>query len=80
MSELIIPQINNNDTHAMLVEWSVEDGVEVVQGDVVAVLETSKSTFDLEAAEAGVLGIEKPAGDEYAFGERIGYIGEKGGG
>ncbi len=79
MSELVIPQINNNDTHALLVEWSVEEGVSVAPGDVVAILETSKSTFELEASESGILKIEKEAGEEYAFGERIGYIGEESG-
>ena len=77
MSELIIPQINNNDTHAVLVEWSFEDGAQVEEGDVVAVLETSKSTFDLTAEESGLLKIEKSAGEEYPFGERLGVIGDE---
>ncbi len=75
MSELTVPTINNNDTHALLVEWCVADGAEVSEGEVVAVLETSKSTFDFEAPGSGPLRIEKPAGEEYAFGERIGWIG-----
>lgn len=75
MSELIIPQINNNDTHAVLVEWCAADGAQVTEGDIVAILETSKSTFDLAAEDSGVLQIEQPAGEEYAFGERIGQVG-----
>ena len=78
MSALTIPHINNNDTHAILVEWCVEDGESVSVGTVVAVLETSKSTFDLEATEDGELHIEKEAGEEYPFGERIGSIGDVG--
>ena len=78
MSALTIPHINNNDTHAILVEWCVEDGESVSMGTVVAVLETSKSTFDLEATEDGELHIEKEAGEEYPFGERIGSIGDVG--
>lgn len=78
MSELIIPQINNNDTHAVLLEWAFEDGATVEKGEVVAVLETSKSTFDLVAEESGIVHIEKEAGEEYAFGARLGTIGEAG--
>lgn len=50
-----MPKLNNNDTEYLLVEWLAEDGAEVVKGDPVVVLETSKAAEELVAEADGVL-------------------------
>ncbi|NUR93107.1 MAG: dehydrogenase [Nonomuraea sp.] len=55
MTELRVPKLNNNDTEYLLVEWLAEDGAEVVKGDPVVVLETSKAAEELAAEADGVL-------------------------
>ncbi len=48
-----MPQLGANDDVVKLVDWSVERGQEVPAGSEIAVLETSKATFALEAERAG---------------------------
>lgn len=55
MTDILVPTLNTNDTAAKLVEWKARAGARVKAGEIVAVLETSKATFDLESPEAGYL-------------------------
>ncbi|CAG6395516.1 2-oxo acid dehydrogenase subunit E2 [Streptomyces cocklensis] len=55
MAELLVPKLNSNDTDYVLTDWLVGDGEPVGAGDPVAVVETSKATEELEAAESGTL-------------------------
>ena len=55
MTEILVPTLNTNDSAAKLVEWKAKSGARVKAGDRVAVLETSKATFDLESPAAGIL-------------------------
>lgn len=50
-----IPHEQVNDQSVLLVEWMLPDGSEVKAGQPVAVIETSKSTAEIEAPEAGFL-------------------------
>ena len=74
MHELIIPTINNNDTSALLVEWAIEDGKQVKAGETVAVLETTKSTYDLGSEADGILHTSVQSQEHYDFGATIGYV------
>ncbi len=74
MSDITVPQLNTNDTHVVLVEWCVPDGAEVEEGEVIAVLETSKAAEDLPAAERGILLPTAKAGSEIAPGTSIGML------
>jgi 2-oxoglutarate dehydrogenase E2 component (dihydrolipoamide succinyltransferase) len=74
MSDITVPQLNTNDAHVVLVEWCVADGAEVEEGEVIAVLETSKAAEDLPAAERGVLLPTVKAGSEIAPGTSIGML------
>ena len=51
--ELLVPQMNPNDEHAVLVRWNVASATPVIAGQSVATLETTKATFDVEAPRGG---------------------------
>lgn len=74
MHRIIIPTINNNDTQALLVEWVKKDGSEVKAGEIIAVLETTKSTYDLQAEHGGLLKITAQPKQHYDFGATIGQL------
>lgn len=74
MEKIIVPNINNNETEAILVEWTKEDGAFVKKEDLIATLETTKTTFDLVASNDGNLKIIGEESKKYAFGELIGWI------
>lgn len=74
MQSIIVPTINNNDTDALLVAWSKADGEEVRTGETIAVLETTKASFELAAEADGLLQIDAAAGKRYDFGARLGHI------
>jgi pyruvate/2-oxoglutarate dehydrogenase complex dihydrolipoamide acyltransferase (E2) component len=57
-----------------LAEWKVEDGADVKVGDVIYVLETNKTSRDIEAPVAGKLSIKAEAGETYDVGTEIGEI------
>ena len=50
-----IPHEQVNDQSVLLVEWIISDGGEVKAGQPIAVIETSKSTAEIAAPEAGFL-------------------------
>src|ERR1700689_3059747 len=55
VTEVFMPQLGVNDDMVMLCAWNVERGRKVNAGDEVALLETTKATFTLEAESAGYL-------------------------
>jgi 2-oxoglutarate dehydrogenase E2 component (dihydrolipoamide succinyltransferase) len=74
MRELRVPKLNNNDGSYILVEWSIAEAEQVVTGDSVATIETSKAIEDLVAAEGGVLHRLVPERTECTAGALIGYL------
>ena len=55
--------------------WVKRVGERVERGDVIAEVETEKTTVELEALDAGTLvEILHPGGDEVAVGTVIGYL------
>lgn len=55
MFDVVVPKLNNNDDSYMLLDWFVEDGQQVRQGDPLAELETSKALAELEADQDGIV-------------------------
>jgi sugar O-acyltransferase (sialic acid O-acetyltransferase NeuD family) len=55
LTEVFMPQLGVNDEVVMLRAWNFERGQRVNAGDEVALLETTKATFALEAESAGYL-------------------------
>lgn len=74
MKPILVPTINSNDTDARLVSWAKEDGDAVQTGETIAVLETTKATFDLPAESNGVFHANAIRNERCAFGATIGWI------
>jgi pyruvate dehydrogenase E2 component (dihydrolipoamide acetyltransferase) len=55
MGEFRMPSLGADMEAGTLVEWLVEPGQAVERGDIVAVVETEKSTIEVEIFEAGVI-------------------------
>ncbi len=52
---IVMPKLGLSMTEGMVVKWRVETGARVAPGDVIAEIETSKLTSELEAHGAGVI-------------------------
>ena len=53
--DILVPEFGHGLTDALVVEWLVSVGDIVERGDVVAVLETDKSSVDLVAEKTGTV-------------------------
>ncbi|MCW5875022.1 MAG: NeuD/PglB/VioB family sugar acetyltransferase [Anaerolineales bacterium] len=70
-----VPLINPNETEARLVSLSVANGDQVAKGDVLATLETTKSTFELLADAPGfVAGLQAQQGQMLPAGQVFLYL------
>ncbi len=74
MRPIIVPTINSNDTDALLLAWSKLDGDEVRRGETIAVLETTKASFDLAAETDGLLHTAAQPGQRCEFGTSLGWL------
>jgi len=64
MHEVRLPQLGDQMVDAEIVEWVAGEGDKVSEHQVIAVLETEKSSYDLESEFAGILHIVVQASDE----------------
>lgn len=71
---LTIPKLEMSMSEGTLAEWKVEDGADVKEGDVIYILETNKTSRDIEAPVSGKLVQKAPAGETYDVGTEIGEI------
>ena len=53
--DVLVPDFGHGLTEALVIEWHVSVGDRVERGDVVAVLETDKSSVDITAESDGVV-------------------------
>lgn len=53
--DILVPEFGHGLTEALVIEWRVAVGDAVSRGDVVAELETDKSSVDLMAERAGTI-------------------------
>jgi pyruvate dehydrogenase E2 component (dihydrolipoamide acetyltransferase) len=53
--DVLVPDFGHGLTEALVVEWRVSVGDMVERGDVIAVMETDKSSVDLMAETAGTV-------------------------
>ncbi len=78
MSERVpvnIPKVAMSVEEAVFVEWLVEDGATVREGENIYSLGTDKTDVDVEAAVSGVLRYGDVEPDEtYPVGTEVGYI------
>jgi pyruvate/2-oxoglutarate dehydrogenase complex dihydrolipoamide acyltransferase (E2) component len=71
---LTLPKLEMSMSEGTLAEWVVADGAEVKAGDVIYLLETDKTSREIEAPAAGKLVHKAPAGETYDCGTEIGEI------
>lgn len=72
MQEIFIPAMGMAMEDALLLEWLKQPGDDVAEGEVVAVIETDKSTMEVEAGGSGRLGAHlHAAGERVAVGAAI---------
>jgi sugar O-acyltransferase (sialic acid O-acetyltransferase NeuD family) len=70
------PLVNINDDVVTISHWARPEGSQVHKGEVIALLETAKATFDLEAGQAGYLHLFAGEGAQVGVGEVIAAISE----
>jgi len=74
-TKVVMAQLSPTMEEGKLVEWKVNEGDEVAQGDVVAEIETDKANMEVEALGGGVLRkILVHAGETVPVGALIGVI------
>lgn len=56
MAEFCMPSLGADMENGKLVEWLVAPGTVVKRGDIIAVVETQKGSFEIESFEDGILG------------------------
>ncbi|HEX7751558.1 MAG TPA: lipoyl domain-containing protein [Novosphingobium sp.] len=71
---LTIPKLEMSMSEGTLAEWKVDDGADVKEGDVIYILETNKTSRDIEAPTSGKLVRKAEAGETYDVGTEIGEI------
>ncbi|HEY4335047.1 MAG TPA: 2-oxo acid dehydrogenase subunit E2 [Puia sp.] len=74
LQEIQVPLLAVNDTTLSVVELSFSSGAKVKKGDNILVLETSKTSYDLEAETEGYIQYSCEAGRDYAVGDVIAKI------
>ena len=76
---VIMPRQGQSVESCILTEWKVQSGDTVAEGDVLAVIETDKASFDLESTASGtVLELFWEADDDVPVLANVLVIGEEG--
>jgi pyruvate/2-oxoglutarate dehydrogenase complex dihydrolipoamide acyltransferase (E2) component len=73
-NEIRIPKLGMSATEMTLVEWMFGEGETVEKGEIIYMVETDKSTTEIEAQASGTI---HPTGEEgavYKVGDLIGTI------
>ena len=73
-ADIFLPKIGFSMVEGMLAEWVVADGDQVVEGQVIYLLESDKSTQEIEAPASGTIRIAAVAGETYQVGDLLGTI------
>ena len=75
MGEFLMPSLGADMERGTIVQWRVHPGDHVQRGDIVAVVDTEKSTIEVETFESGVIEeILVPEGTEVAVGTPLARI------
>lgn len=76
---ILLPQVGQDLETAVLSEWRIHENEPVKKGDIVALVESDKASFEVEAFEEGIL-LKKlyQEGDEARVLQPIAYVGQPG--
>ena len=72
--EVIMPKTGLTNTENTLDSWSVAEGDTVTKGQVLAEIESEKTTMPLESLDGGIIHLLAKAGDTVAVGGVIAYL------
>ena len=72
--EILLPKLGFSMNEGELVEWLVEDGGAVTEGQPLYALESEKSTQEVDAPASGTLRILKAVGETYPVGTVLAEI------
>ena len=75
-SYIAIPKLGMTMQDARLVEWKAEEGSLVKKGDIVLLIETSKTQWEVDASASGYLHILVPVDEEVLVARVVGLIAE----
>ena len=76
---IIMPRQGQSVESCILTEWKVKVGDEITEGDVLAVIETDKASFDLESTASGtILELFWEADDDVPVLANVAVVGEEG--
>ena len=73
---IAIPKLGMQMTEATLVEWKVNEGERIAQGEVVLTIETEKTQWEVEAVTSGLVHILVPADETAPVARVVGLIAE----
>jgi 2-oxoglutarate dehydrogenase E2 component (dihydrolipoamide succinyltransferase) len=71
---VLVPQINPNDEHAVVVQWHVAKGSRVRTGEPLVTMETTKTTFDVDSPSDGYAHYDVEPNAELAVGAPVAWI------
>ena len=74
-----MPNLGHTMEEGLVQEWLKKPGDPVITGEVIAIVESDKASFDIESPSNGVLlAIDVPGGQKALVGTRIGLVGVAG--
>src|SRR5438128_8921495 len=74
LQEILVPLLSVNDQSLTIQELTFSQGEKVKKGDIIAVLETSKTTYTVEAEADGYISYFCKAGDDLPVNEILAKI------
>jgi pyruvate dehydrogenase E2 component (dihydrolipoamide acetyltransferase) len=78
VTEVVMPKMGYDMTEGTIVRWRKQEGDEVKRGDIIAEVETSKVTVEVEAYSSGILRkILVPEGRTVPVGEVVAIIADR---
>lgn len=73
-TEVLLPKLGFSMNEGTLTEWLIPDGGKAVEGECLYLLESDKSTQEVEAPATGTLRILKDVGEIYEVGTVLAVI------
>ena len=73
-TEVLLPKIGFSMNEGVLAEWLVADSDQVSEGQVIYLLESDKSTNEVESPASGTIRITAQVGETYEVGAVLAVI------
>jgi pyruvate/2-oxoglutarate dehydrogenase complex dihydrolipoamide acyltransferase (E2) component len=73
-TEILLPKLGFDMNEGVLAEWLAQDGADVKEGQPLYLLESEKSSNEIEAPASGKLKISAAPQQTYQVGTVLGYI------